>query len=129
MAMIKLEHTGIMVSNLERSIAFYTKILGMELVGTLEHNTPGIRLAFLSYPGQSAQIELIEGYASQLPDEGQVHHVAITVDDIEAEAARLRDQGVRFLDETVTTLRNGARYIFFAGPDGERLELFQPAQG
>ncbi|SIS90062.1 VOC family protein [Alicyclobacillus vulcanalis] len=127
MAMLKLEHTGIMVSNLERSISFYTDVLGMQLVGTLEHNTPGLKLAFLSYPGQNAQIELIEGYADRLPDEGQVHHVAITVDDIEQEAARLRELGVRFLDEGITTLRNGARYIFFAGPDGERLELFQPA--
>ncbi|MDI9259101.1 VOC family protein [Alicyclobacillus sendaiensis] len=129
MAMMKLEHVGIMVSNLERSIAFYTDVLGMELLGTLDHNTPGIRLAFLSYPGQNAQIELIEGYAERLPDEGQVHHVAITVDDIEAEAARLRGAGVRFLDEAITTLRNGAQYIFFAGPDGERLELFQPPRG
>lgn len=128
MAMIKLEHTGIMVRDLNRSISFYTDVLGMELVGTLDHNTPGIRLAFLAYPGQNAQIELIEGYADQLPDEGQVHHVAITVDDIEAEVARLRERGVKFLDEAITTLRNGARYIFFAGPDGERLELFQPAR-
>ncbi|MBF8377205.1 VOC family protein [Alicyclobacillus mali] len=129
MAMIKLEHTGVMVSNLDRSIAFYTDVLGMELLGTLDHNTPGIRLAFLSYPGQTAQLELIEGYADELPDEGQVHHLAITVDDIEAEVDRLRAEGVRFLDEAITTLRNGARYIFFSGPDGERLELFQPARG
>ncbi|WP_206881278.1 VOC family protein [Alicyclobacillus mali (ex Roth et al. 2021)] len=129
MAMIKLEHTGVMVSNLDRSIAFYTDVLGMELLGTLDHNTPGIRLAFLSYPGQTAQLELIEGYADELPDEGQVHHLAITVDDIEAEVDRLRAEGVRFLDEAITTLPNGARYIFFSGPDGERLELFQPARG
>ncbi|GMA59049.1 lactoylglutathione lyase [Alicyclobacillus sacchari] len=126
MAIRKLEHTGVMVNNLEESIDFYTRILGMELNGILEHNQPGMRLAFLAFSGQTAELELIEGYPSAVASEGQVHHLAFTVDDIEAEAERLRALGVTFTDPEITTLRNQARYIFFTGPNGEQLELFQP---
>ncbi|GLG00596.1 glyoxalase [Alicyclobacillus hesperidum subsp. aegles] len=126
MAIRKLEHTGVMVNNLEESIDFYTRILGMELKGILQHNQPGMRLAFLSFPGQTAELELIEGYPVTVSPEGQVHHLAFTVDDIEAEAERLRALGVSFIEPEITTLRNRARYIFFAGPNGEQLELFQP---
>ncbi|EJY55609.1 glyoxalase/bleomycin resistance protein/dioxygenase [Alicyclobacillus hesperidum URH17-3-68] len=126
MAIRKLEHTGVMVNNLEESIDFYTRILGMELKGILQHNQPGMRLAFLSFPGQTVELELIEGYPVAVAPEGQVHHLAFTVDDIEVEAERLRALGVSFIEPEITTLRNQARYIFFAGPNGEQLELFQP---
>ncbi|MCL6442512.1 MAG: VOC family protein [Alicyclobacillus sp.] len=125
----KVEHTGIMVRNIEESVDFYTKVLGMELKGILEHNVPGLRLGFMGFPGSDDKvIELIEGYNPNLPAEGLVHHVAFTVNDIEAETARLRALNVKFLDEGITTLRNGARYIFFEGPNGEHLELFQPGE-
>ncbi|GLV12396.1 glyoxalase [Alicyclobacillus hesperidum] len=126
MTIRKLEHTGVMVNNLEESIDFYTRILGMELKGILQHNQPGMRLAFLSFPGQTVELELIEGYPVAVAPEGQVHHLAFTVDDIEVEAERLRALGVSFIEPEITTLRNQARYIFFAGPNGEQLELFQP---
>jgi lactoylglutathione lyase len=128
MGIRRVEHTGIMVRNIEEAAEFYTKVLGMELKGTLEHNVPGLRLGFLGFPGEDqAIVELIEGYNPDLPSEGLVHHLAFTVDDVEAEVQRLRDLGVTFIDEGITTLRNGARYIFFKGPNGEHLELFQPA--
>lgn len=129
MAVKKLEHTGIMVKNIEEAAEFYTKVLGMELKGTLDHNVPGLRLGFLGFPGDdNAVVELIEGYNPNLPHEGIVHHLAFTVDDVEAEAERLKGLGVTFIDEGITTLRNGARYIFFKGPNGEHLELFQPGR-
>ena len=127
MAIKKLEHTGVMVKDMDTSIDFYCTVLEMELKGTLEHNDPNISLAFLGFPGQEETvIELITGYNDQLPAEGQDHHLAFTVDDIESEVERLRELDVPFIESEITTLKNGARYIFFAGPDGENLELFQP---
>jgi lactoylglutathione lyase len=128
MAVKKLEHVGIMVKSIEDSVAFYQNVLGLELKGTLQHNVPEIRLAFLGFPGDSnAVVELIQGYNDNLPEEGKVHHLAFAVDDIEAEVERLRGLDVKFIDDSITTLSNGIRYIFFYGPDGEHLELFQPA--
>lgn len=128
MAVLKLEHTGIMVKSMDASVQFYQTVLGMELKGILQHNAPEIKLGFLGFHGDDGcVVELVEGFKSGLPSEGTVHHLAFTVDDVEKETERLKSLGVKLLDNGITTLRNGARYIFFEGPDGEQLELFQPA--
>jgi lactoylglutathione lyase len=128
MAVKKIEHVGVMVKNIEKSIDFYRDVIGMQLDGTLDHNDEKIKLAFLSFPdAKETQLELIEGYNDQLPEEGKVHHIAFTVDNIEIEAERLRELNVKWIDEKITTLANGIRYIFFYGPDNEWIEFFQPA--
>src|ERR671916_1331197 len=120
MAIKKLEHVGIMVANLEKSIAFYRDIIGMEFRGTLVHTDPSITLAFLSFPDSSqTEVELIHGYQNDLPKEGVVHHLALTVDHIETEIDRLKQLDVTFQDKEITVLPNGAKYIFFYGPDNE----------
>ncbi|WP_308635910.1 VOC family protein [Paenibacillus silvisoli] len=127
MAVRKLEHIGIMVTNIEKSITFYTEVVGLKHLYTMMHTNNVIRLAFLAgADGQESEIELIEGYDGQLAEEGRTHHVAFTVDDVEAEFKRIQDLGVPLKDTEITTLPNGARYFFFYGPDGEYLEMFQP---
>jgi lactoylglutathione lyase len=128
MAIKKLEHVGIMVADLEKSIGFYRDAIGMELRGTLVHTNPSITLAFLSFPNSSqTEVELIYGYQSNLPKEGVVHHLAFTVDHMETEIERLKQLDVTFQDKEITILPNGAKYIFFYGPDNESIELFEPA--
>ncbi|SDS17127.1 lactoylglutathione lyase [Paenibacillaceae bacterium GAS479] len=125
MAIRKIEHIGVMTANLEASIDFYKQVLGMEHTYSLPHGV--IRIAFLRFPGSTeTEIELVEGYNSELPIEGKVHHIAFTVDNIEEEFERLKRMGLPQLDSELSSLPNGARYFFFSGPDGERLELFQP---
>lgn len=121
----KLEHIGILAENMEASIKFYTKTLGMKLVErrSLEKN---VELAFLSFPGQeSVQVELIGRDPNGMPEEGLVNHLAITVDDIEAAINRLRQQGVEVSEEWPKTILDGRKIAFFKGPSGEKLELFQ----
>ncbi|CAH1190102.1 hypothetical protein PAECIP111893_00176 [Paenibacillus plantiphilus] len=128
MAVRKLEHVGIMVADLEKSISFYTEIIGFRHLGTMVHTNGVIRLAFLAAADSSeTEVELIEGYNHSLPAEGKVHHIAFTVDDVEAEFERITELGVPLKDTEITTLPNGSRYFFFYGPDGEYLEMFQPA--
>jgi lactoylglutathione lyase len=130
MAVRKIEHVGIMVSSLEQSIPFYENIVGLKHTETLLHTNGVIRLAFLSFEASSeTEVELIEGYTGVLAKEGRVHHVAFTVDDIEAEYERVRPYELAGLDETITTLPNGSRYFFFNGPDGEAIEFFQTTRG
>jgi lactoylglutathione lyase len=126
MAIKKIEHVGLQVRSLENSITFYTEVIGLELLGTLVHNDPSIRLAFLGFKNsKETELELIEGYNPDLPAEGKVHHLAFAVDELEPEIERLRGLNVSFIDKEITTLPNGSRYFFFHGPDGEWLELFE----
>lgn len=126
MAIRKLEHVGVMVSDLETSIKFY-QTLGLDLLDRMEAS-PVIKLAFLGdrQRGQ-VYVELIAGNKNNFPDEGKVNHIAFTVDNIEAEIDRLKSLNVIFTSDEISSLKNGSRYIFFKGPDGESLELFQPS--
>lgn len=126
LAVKKLEHVGLMVKDIEASIHFYTQVVGMEFKGKLVHTNPAITLAFLGFSGSTeTELELIQGYNENLPEEGKVHHIAFAVDNLEEEIERLKKSDVVFIDTDITTLPNGSRYIFFKGPDGEWLELFE----
>ena len=126
MARLKIEHVGVMVQNLEASAKFYEDVVGLVNKGILLHTNGVIRLGFMGFDKEGeTELELIEGYTGTVAPEGRVHHVAFTVDDIEAEYARVRQLGVQSLDEHITTLPNGSRYFFFHGPDGEFIEFFQ----
>ncbi|MFB5265267.1 VOC family protein [Paenibacillus enshidis] len=127
MGVQKLEHVGVVVRSIDESAAFYGKVLGMELKEIRQPN-PDIRLGFLGFPEETDLIiELVERANSELPNEGIVNHMAFTVEDIEEEVARIAGLGVTFINESIITVGNGTRFIFFKGPDGEHLELYQPA--
>ncbi|WP_314000750.1 VOC family protein [uncultured Paenibacillus sp.] len=127
MAVKKIEHVGLMVKEIERSVRFYTETLGMKHLRTMTHTNGVIRLAFLAFPGADETVlELIEGYNAELPAEGKVHHIAFTVDGLDAEVERIRSLHVPLRDSEITPLPDGSRYFFFYGPDGELLELFEP---
>jgi lactoylglutathione lyase len=122
----KLEHIGIMAKDMEVSIRFYQEALGLSLVGR-EKLDNGVELAFLSYRGSvNIQVELISGGHDDIPAKGKVDHLAFTVSDIEAEIERLRKLGVSLIDESPRTILDGIKIAFFYGPNGERLEFFQP---
>lgn len=124
----KLEHIGIFAAEMDRSIAFYTEMLGMKLIERVSLNEDA-ELAFLSFPGQDeVQIELIGRDAAGMPPEGLVNHVAFTVDDIEDVIAKLKQRGVVISDEWPKTILDGRKIAFFNGPSGEKLELFQPVR-
>ncbi|MBN2908120.1 VOC family protein [Polycladomyces sp. WAk] len=128
MAVRKIEHVGVMVKDLERSIAFYREVIGLELISTLTHTNESLKLAFLGFPeAKETQVELIQGYNDQLPREGKVHHLAFTVGDIQKEWDRLKQLNISFIDNEIVTLPNGSKYFFFYGPDGEWIEFFEPA--
>jgi len=129
MSVHKIEHVGIMVQSLERSITFYQDVIGLQLLHILQPNDQ-VRLAFLAFPGSSeTEIELVEKpNNSDLANEGKVHHVAFTVQDIESEHDRLRGLGVPLIHDHVVTIPNGSKYFFFEGPDQEQLEFFEPVK-
>jgi catechol 2,3-dioxygenase-like lactoylglutathione lyase family enzyme len=122
MAVIGLHHAGVHVTSLERSIAFYQAVFGLRLVAQLSLGTE--QLAFLG--AGRTRVELIADGAADRQT-GVVDHLALEVDDLDGWVPRLRERGVRLLDEApVEVPALGARILFCLGPDGERIELFEP---
>jgi lactoylglutathione lyase len=122
--MIKgFEHTGIKVTNMEKSISFYGELLGMELINRFKHPAGEVELAFLGMDN-TVLIELVAGPFENLPEEGKVSHAAFTVTDIEEKFQVLQEKGIPIKDKEITELPNG-KYFFFFGPDGESLEFFE----
>lgn len=120
----KLEHIGVMVTDIERSIKFYTEHLGLEVDERLSLGET--QLIFLSYPGsRDVQIELIGPARSDFHQDGRVNHIAFTVENIEEDVERLLKAGVKMRDTEAKNPLPGLKIAFFEGPDGEILELFQ----
>nr|WP_251025358.1 VOC family protein [Bacillus sp. ISL-57] len=127
MAVKRVDHIGVVVKDLEKSIAFYQDVLDLKLKERMIHTNGVIELAFLGYEeSDETEIELIQGYSDTLPSEATIHHFAITVDDIEEEYARIKSlDNTELIDEEIVTLPNGYRYFYVYGPEKEWIEFFQ----
>ncbi|MNI48539.1 Lactoylglutathione lyase [compost metagenome] len=128
MPITKIEHVGIQVTALEDSIEFYERVIGLKHLHTIGEVEDELRLAFLTFPGQeSVEVELVwKTNAPDIAKEGRVHHIAFTVSGIEKEYARIADLGLSGLSPEINSLPTGSRFFFFNGPDGERIEFFEP---
>jgi len=126
MAVRKMDHVGVMVSDLDASLLFYQKVVGLELKDQFTIANGARTLAFLGFNGSDeTELELVYGGNPDLPAEGKVNHVAFLVDDIEEEFNRLKGLNVVFISDEIVTLPNGYRNFFVEGPDGEKVEFFQ----
>lgn len=145
-------HTGLTVSDLDRSIAFYRDLLGLELVTRWESSQPylrtvvgfpdaELRIALLRVPAMDGglsghHLELLE-YRQPRGTRGDPAtcnpgnaHVAFVVSDLDATYRRLSAHGVRFKSPPVeiTHGRNqGAKAVYLRDPDDITIELVQPA--
>ena len=121
------------VGNLQRSIDFYTQVLGMQLLRTSENPEYRYSLAFLGFdggnPGQ-AEIELTHNWDTDQYDLGTAYgHIAIGVADVAATCALLRDRAAA-LGGAVTRepgpVKGGTTMIaFVTDPDGYKIELIE----
>lgn len=126
MAVRKMDHVGVMVSDLDASLLFYQKVVGLELKDQFTIANGARTLAFLGFNGSDeTELELVYGGNPDLPAEGKVNHVAFLVDDIDEEFNRLKGLNVVFISDEIVTLPNGYRNFFVQGPDGEKVEFFQ----
>ena len=119
-----LEHVGIKVSDMARSLEFYQGVLGLQLCERVKVGED-LELAFLSYSHQQDfQVELVCG---SMPESlvGVVNHLAFCVENIDEELARLVKRGVELVDKEPRSGRRGMKIAFFKGPDGEKLEFVQ----
>jgi catechol 2,3-dioxygenase-like lactoylglutathione lyase family enzyme len=115
-----------MVDDVQASIDFYTKHLGFELhtsaVPAFADVTRGNLRLLLSGPASSAGRPMPDGVK---PGPGGWNRIHLIVDDIGAEVARLREEGLGFRNDIVTG--PGGSQILLEDPSGNVIELFQPA--
>ena len=122
----KMEHTAIMVQDMERSIQFYCDVLGFNV--RLRGRKPDREMAFLYLESQpDMEIELICDVDSAVGynEDGIVNHLAFTVNDIEAAIGYLKDKRVEFCSDEIKPTLEGGRMILFWGPSRELLQLVE----
>ncbi|WP_158068819.1 VOC family protein [Domibacillus epiphyticus] len=120
------EHTGIMVSNMDESIAFYEEILGFTL--RVKSKTATKEIAFLSHdrlPGFEVELLLDLDPKHSYAEQGIVNHLAFSVDDYDQAMAELQRKGIPFLADQPTIGEGGRRAIRFAGPNKEVLQIVE----
>ena len=129
---MRILHTMLRVGDLERSIGFYTQVLGMRLLRRTERPEQKYTLAFVGYgdEAQGAVLELTYNHGVDTYDlGGGFGHVAIEVDDAAAACSSVRAAGADF-GATVTReagpVKGGNTVIaFVADPDGYKIELIE----
>ncbi len=125
---MRLLHTMIRVGNLERSIAFYTEVLGMRLLRRKDY--PGGRFtnAFVGYDDEAraAVLELTHNWDTDRYDLGTGYgHVAVEVEDAAAACERVRARGGKVTREA-GPMKHGTTVIAFVeDPDGYKIEFIQ----
>lgn len=122
----KLLHTRYRVSDLEKTVAFYRDVLGLEL--TREHQSPrGSQLVFFKAPGSEEEIEICKYDGSGEVKVGyDITHLAFEVDDLEAFARHAASKGYPLSDGPTPT-STGSVIAFIDAPEGYEIELIQRA--
>jgi len=117
------------VGNLQRSIDFYTQVLGMTLLRTSDNPEYKYTLAFLGYeggnPGQ-AEIELTYNYGVDHYDMGTAYgHIALAVPDAKAACDKIRAAGGNVTREAGPVKGGSTVIAFVTDPDGYKIELIE----
>nr|HID14235.1 methylmalonyl-CoA epimerase [Anaerolineae bacterium] len=127
-----IHHIAIAVHDLDAALAFYRDGLGLRVSERREVVEEGVEIAFL--PAGEGEIELLQplgpgsGVARFLEKRGEgLHHVCLTVEDIEAAMEHLRAIGVHLLSDEPGVTPDGTRYIFVhpRSAHGVLLELYE----
>jgi lactoylglutathione lyase len=125
---MRILHTMLRVGNLERSIKFYTEVLGMMLLRTTDRPDQKYSLAFVGYDGEdrTAVLELTYNYGVDKYDLGAgFGHVAIEMPDVKKACDTVRAKGGSVTREA-GPVKGGATVIAFVqDPDGYKIEFIE----
>jgi lactoylglutathione lyase len=125
---MRILHTMLRVGDLQRSIDFYTKVMGMKLLRTTDRPEQKYTLAFVGYGDESegAVLELTYNYGVDRYDPGNgFGHIAIAVDDARAACERIRAAGGTITREPGPVKGGSTVIAFVQDPDGYKIELIE----
>ena len=125
---MRMLHTMLRVADLDRSLTFYTEVLGMTLLRRREYPGGRFTLAFVGYGPETEQtvLELTCNWDTDSYTLGNAYgHIALGVDDIRSTCAAIAEKGGRVVREP-GPMRHGTTVIAFVeDPDGYRVELIE----
>lgn len=129
---MKINHLGIATKGIEEALKFWDDALGLENVHTEVVEDQKVRVAML--PIGESRVELLEPTSEDSPISkflekrgGGIHHIAVEVEDIVVSLARLKEKGMRLIDESPRIGAEGCLVAFVhpAASGGVLLELVQ----
>jgi len=125
-------HTMLRVGDLQRSIDFYTKTVGMELLRTTDRPDQKYTLAFVGFGGGNrngeAELELTYNYGESEYDLGTAYgHIALGVDSVAETCERIRAAGGSVTREPGPVKGGNTVIAFVEDPDGYKVELIETA--
>lgn len=117
-----IQHVGIPVSDIDRTIEFYTS-LGFEPALITENKPANERVAFLKLGNL-----IVEAYGNKDTEKrsGAIDHIALDVKNIDKLYDQIRNEGHRIVEEKVMSLpfwENGVKFFTILGPDNEKIEF------
>jgi lactoylglutathione lyase len=127
---MRILHTMLRVGDLQRSIDFYTKVMGMTLLRTSENPSQNYSLAFLGYGRnpEHAELELTYNHGVSSYEMGTAYgHLAIGVPDAYAACEKIRAAGGQVTREPGPVKGGTTVIAFVTDPDGYKVELIQRA--
>jgi lactoylglutathione lyase len=125
---MRILHTMLRVGNLEESIDFYTKVLGMKLLRRKDYPDGEFTLAFLGYGEESSHtvIELTHNWGTEKYDLGNAYgHIALGVEDIYATCTGIKELGGKVIREPGPMKHGSTVIAFVEDPTGYKIELIQ----
>jgi len=123
---MRLLHTMLRTGNLQRSVDFYTQVLGMTLLRQKDYPEGEFTLAFLGYGDEkdNTVIELTYNWGVEHYEMGNAYgHIAIEVDDVYQAAERIKAQGGKILRDAGPMNAGSTIIAFVEDPDGYPIEL------
>ena len=125
---MRILHTMLRVGDLQRSVRFYTDVLGMKLLRTTERPEQKYSLAFVGYDTEerSAVIELTYNHGVERYEMGGAFgHIAIGVPDVKATCERVRAAGGKVTREPGPVKGGTSVIAFVEDPDGYKIEFIE----
>lgn len=125
---MRILHTMLRVGDLQRSIDFYTNVLGMKLLRTSDNPEYQYTLAFVGYGSNPdhAELELTYNYGTTSYELGTAYgHIAISADDIVAACDAARANGGNVTREPDPVKGGNTVIAFITDPDGYKIELIE----
>jgi len=123
---MRILHTMLRVGNLQKSIDFYTQVLGMTLLRQQDYPEGKFTLAFVGYGDEASNtaIELTYNYGVDHYDLGKGYgHIALGCDDVYATCDKIRAAGGKIVREPGPMMHGTTILAFVEDPDGYKIEL------